>query len=78
MIFTPAMLRYRSGGDPPLELLAARSADMRGWRLGELEPILQAAGFDQGVEDLVAVLLADDHGNHLFFGGDRDDYCEDI
>lgn len=46
VIFTPAMLRYRSGGDPPLELLAARHADMRGWRLAELEPILRAAGFD--------------------------------
>ena len=47
VIFTPAMLRYRSGGDPPLELLAARNADMRGWRLAELEPLLRAAGFDR-------------------------------
>ena len=47
VIFTPAMLRYRSGGDPPLELLAARNADLRGWRLTELEPVLGAAGFDR-------------------------------
>ena len=47
VIFTPAMLRYRSGGDPPLELLAARNADMRGWRLAELQPILRAAGFER-------------------------------
>lgn len=47
VIFTPAMLRYRSGGDPPLELVAARNADMRGWRLAELEPVLRGAGFDR-------------------------------
>jgi len=47
VIFTPAMLRYRSGGDPPLELLAARHSDVRGWRRSELEPILRAAGFDR-------------------------------
>lgn len=47
VVFTPAMLRYRAGGDPPLELLAARHAELRGWRLAELEPILRAAGFDR-------------------------------
>ncbi len=47
VIFTPAMLRYRSDGDPPLELVSARNAKMRGWRLAELKPVLRAAGFDR-------------------------------
>jgi SAM-dependent methyltransferase len=45
VIFTPSVLRYRSGGDPPLQVVATRHADMRGWRLAELEPLLKAAGF---------------------------------
>ncbi len=45
VVFTPTVLRYRSGGDPPLELVATRHAVMRGWRLAELEPLLKAAGF---------------------------------
>lgn len=45
VIFTPSVLRYRGSGDPPLEVVATRRADMRGWRLAELEPLLRAAGF---------------------------------
>ncbi len=45
VIFTPSVLRYRSGGDPPLEVVATRHVDMRGWRLAELELLLKAAGF---------------------------------
>ena len=47
VIFTPATFRYRPEGDPPLELLSARSVWLRGWRLDELEPILRDHGFDR-------------------------------
>jgi hypothetical protein len=46
VIFTPSVLRYRSGGQPPLEVVAARNADVRGWRFAELEPVFRAAGFE--------------------------------
>lgn len=47
VIFTPATFRYRPEGDPPLELLSARSVWLRGWRLDELGPILRSHGFDR-------------------------------
>lgn len=47
VIFTPAMLRYRSAGEPPLALVAAHHSVMRGWRLSELAPILRAVGFER-------------------------------
>jgi SAM-dependent methyltransferase len=47
VIFTPATFRYRAEGDPPLELLAARSVWLRGWRLVDLEPVLREGGFDR-------------------------------
>ncbi len=47
VIFTPASLRYRPEGDPPLEILSARSVWLKGWRLGELDPLVRAAGFDR-------------------------------
>jgi SAM-dependent methyltransferase len=46
VIFTPATLRYRAEGDPPLEILSARSVWLRGWRRAELEPLVRA-GFDR-------------------------------
>jgi len=45
VVFTPAMLRYRSDGEPPLEILAVHHTHVRGWRLSELSPLLHAAGF---------------------------------
>jgi SAM-dependent methyltransferase len=46
VVFTPAMLRYRSDREPPLEILAVHHRHVRGWRLSELSPLLHAAGFD--------------------------------
>jgi glycine/sarcosine N-methyltransferase len=45
VVFTPSTLRYRPGGDPPLEVVAARHVTLRGWRLRELEETLEAGGF---------------------------------
>jgi SAM-dependent methyltransferase len=47
VVFTPATLRYRPEGDPPLEILSARSVWLRGWRRAELEPPVRAGGFDR-------------------------------
>lgn len=45
LTFTPAQLRYRPGGDPPLELVAAQDVALRGWRRTEIETLLGEAGF---------------------------------
>jgi glycine/sarcosine N-methyltransferase len=45
VVFTPSTLRYRPDGDPPLEVVAARNVELKGWRRQELEDILEAAGF---------------------------------
>ena len=43
VVFTPATLRYRPHGEPPLELVSSRNVPLHGWRRGELEPLLSAA-----------------------------------
>jgi SAM-dependent methyltransferase len=45
VVFTPSTLRYRPDGEPPLEVVAARHVELTGWRRGELERALEAAGF---------------------------------
>jgi len=45
VVFSPCTLRYRPGGDPPLEVVSARNVPLRGWRRPELEDLLDAAGF---------------------------------
>jgi SAM-dependent methyltransferase len=45
VVFTPSTLRYRPGGDPPLEIAATRNVLLKGWRRGELEEQLGEAGF---------------------------------
>jgi len=45
VMFSPCTLRYRPGGDPPLEVVSARNVPLRGWRRPELEALLEAAGF---------------------------------
>ncbi len=47
VIFTPSTLRYRPGADPPLEVVATRNVELRGWRRAELEEALGSAGFRQ-------------------------------
>lgn len=43
--FTPSTLRYRPDGDPPLEVVSSRNVRLHGWRQGEIEAALEAAGF---------------------------------
>ncbi len=45
VVFTPSTLRYRPGGDPPLEVVATRHVELTGWRRPALEEELDAAGF---------------------------------
>jgi glycine/sarcosine N-methyltransferase len=45
VVFTPSTLRYRPEGDPPLEVVATRNVELKGWRRRELEEALAAAGF---------------------------------
>jgi len=45
VIFTPAMLRYRPDADPAIEVLTAHNVPLHGWRSGELDEALAAAGF---------------------------------
>jgi SAM-dependent methyltransferase len=43
--FLPATLRYRSGAEPPLEILSAQEVALQGWRRAEVETLLCASGF---------------------------------
>jgi SAM-dependent methyltransferase len=45
VVFTPSTLRYRPDGDPPLEVVATRNVQLKGWRRRELEEVLEASGF---------------------------------
>ncbi len=45
VIFTPALLRYRPEGHPPLEVVASHNVPLRGWLKDQLETALGAAGF---------------------------------
>jgi SAM-dependent methyltransferase len=45
LTFTPATLRYRPGGESPLELIAAHDVALRGWRRAELEALLRESGY---------------------------------
>jgi glycine/sarcosine N-methyltransferase len=49
VVFTPSTLRYRPGGDPPLEVVASRNVLLRGWRRRELEEALEGGGFAERV-----------------------------
>jgi glycine/sarcosine N-methyltransferase len=43
--FNPTTLRYRPGEEPPVEVVATKNVRLRGWRRGELEALLEEAGF---------------------------------
>lgn len=45
VIFMPTTLRQRSDRDEPLELVATRRVEIRGWRAAQLERALREAGF---------------------------------
>jgi SAM-dependent methyltransferase len=45
VVFTPTTLRYRPEGDPPVEVVATRNVELKGWRRQEIEDVLEAAGF---------------------------------
>jgi len=45
VVFTPSTLRYRPGGEPPLEIVASRNVLLRGWTRSDLDRALEAAGF---------------------------------
>ncbi len=44
--FFPSTLQLRPGQEPPLEIKASKQVRLRGWRAGELEEGLEAAGFE--------------------------------
>ena len=45
LLFSPYLLRHRPGEEAPLEVLSARSMQLRGWRKWELEEVLEVAQF---------------------------------
>lgn len=45
VIFTPSTLRYRSHGDPALEVVNTRNVSLQGWKRDELVEVLKRAGF---------------------------------
>ena len=45
VIFMPTTLRQRSDRDEPLEIVATRRVEIRGWRAAQLERALREAGF---------------------------------
>ena len=44
VVFTPSTLSYRPHGDPPLEVLASRNVQLRGWKGPELTVALASRG----------------------------------
>lgn len=44
--FMPAVLRWRPGAEPPLEVVSAPEVGLRGWRCSEVEAALKACGFE--------------------------------
>ena len=44
VVFNPTTLRYRPLGEPPVEVVSAKSVLLRGWREGELSGLAEAAG----------------------------------
>lgn len=47
VLFYPTTLRLIPGGEPPLQVEAAKEVRLRGWRESELDSALQDAGFEQ-------------------------------
>ena len=45
VIFMPTSLRQRTDRDEPIELVATRRVEIRGWRAAEVERTLREAGF---------------------------------
>lgn len=45
IVFTPTTLRYRPGGDPPLEVVSSRNVVLRAWTRAQLAAALVEAGF---------------------------------
>jgi len=45
VIFMPTTLRQRTSEDPPIELVASRRVEIRGWRREEVVQTLRSAGF---------------------------------
>jgi SAM-dependent methyltransferase len=45
VLFNPTSLRYRPGAEPPVEVVATKNVRLRGWRRGEIEDLLDGAGF---------------------------------
>jgi len=45
VIFMPTTLRQRTDADPPIELVASRRVEIRGWRRAQIEATLRNAGF---------------------------------
>ncbi|MBI4604294.1 MAG: class I SAM-dependent methyltransferase [Planctomycetes bacterium] len=44
--FCPSTLLYDPAADPPLKVVSSRIVDLRGWRLGELAPLLEEGGLE--------------------------------
>jgi glycine/sarcosine N-methyltransferase len=47
VVFTPALLRYRPDGHPPLEVVTSHNVPLRGWLREDLESALEAGGFHE-------------------------------
>ena len=47
VLFFPSTLRLRPGEDPPLEIVAAKEVQLRGWRYTEVETALDEGGFGE-------------------------------
>ena len=45
VVFNPTTLRWRPGEEPPVEVVTGKNVFLKGWRRGELEAALAAAGF---------------------------------
>jgi len=60
--FTPSLLRYRTDGEPALEVITSHNVPLRGWKKAEMEAALEAAGFT--VRELYGTMAAVPYADH--------------
>ncbi len=47
VVFSPTVLRYRPGQEPPIEVETSHNVELRAWGRGDVEDALAAAGFGE-------------------------------
>ena len=72
--FFPVTMRLRPDADPPMEIVASRRVEHRGWMRAEIEPALREAGFGavEWYGDMQGGAFDAERSNDLIFVARRD------